>query len=560
MAYDVFISYGHEDKLVADAACARLEAAGIRCWIAPRNLLPGRSYGEGIADALRECQAFVLVFSHHANLSRHVANEVERAVHNNLPIVPLRIQDIKPSRSLEYFIGSVHWLDALTPPLEQHLEHLVDSIQRLTGREPLRASLPSAATPGPAPVRSKWLRPAIGAAAVIVVLLAGVAGFLFKAPTIGVSDGMSKFRSGAYGEALPILMDKAKAGSSEAQRALGEMYGKGMGVGVNPTEARSWLDKAIGQGDAEARCLLADLYRDGAFGGAEPAKARDLYTEAAKTQACGHRGIGQLLVAAARSGGSDFDDGLRHLEQAAEGGDALAAAHIRDLQPGWELEPLVPGAWQPVTSRERRDEIAQVKAAKIFEQAALVDVRRLRRLPVEFYPGTTLFELEVGDPRFGCGVASYLKRAGDVVPVNGRSEQIKRFNTSAPLQIETRQKAAAFLRFFQAGALQGRQGLMRVVEDARELRWNTQTPDAVKASTGHRLQPLQLASGPSGGWLVDATVAYGGGLLKASFWLKPDGSIDLTGREEIASALPLFEEFFDPAGVRLRRAPGAAQR
>jgi len=39
MAYDVFISYGHEDKIVADAACARLEACGIRCWIAPRDVV-----------------------------------------------------------------------------------------------------------------------------------------------------------------------------------------------------------------------------------------------------------------------------------------------------------------------------------------------------------------------------------------------------------------------------------------------------------------------------------------------------------------------------------------
>ena len=54
MAYDVFISYGHEDKLVADAACARLEARGIRCWIAPRDLLAGQSYPEAIATALRE--------------------------------------------------------------------------------------------------------------------------------------------------------------------------------------------------------------------------------------------------------------------------------------------------------------------------------------------------------------------------------------------------------------------------------------------------------------------------------------------------------------------------
>ena len=32
--------------------CARLEAAGIRCWIAPRDILAATSYGEAIIDAI----------------------------------------------------------------------------------------------------------------------------------------------------------------------------------------------------------------------------------------------------------------------------------------------------------------------------------------------------------------------------------------------------------------------------------------------------------------------------------------------------------------------------
>ena len=60
----------------------------------------------------------VLVFSSHANQSPQVGREVERAVNRGIPIVPLRIENISPTQSLEYFIGTVHWLDALTPPVE----------------------------------------------------------------------------------------------------------------------------------------------------------------------------------------------------------------------------------------------------------------------------------------------------------------------------------------------------------------------------------------------------------------------------------------------------------
>ena len=45
--------------------------------------------------------------------------------------MPVRIEDAEPARSLAYFMAGVHWLDALTPPLEQHLQELAMSIRPL---------------------------------------------------------------------------------------------------------------------------------------------------------------------------------------------------------------------------------------------------------------------------------------------------------------------------------------------------------------------------------------------------------------------------------------------
>ena len=115
MAHDVFVSYASGDKTVADAVCATLESHGIRVWIAPRDVLPGIHYGEAIIDAIHECRIMVLVFSSKANLSGHIPKEIERAVSQGITVMPLRIEDVAPAKSLDYFIGSVHWLDALTP-------------------------------------------------------------------------------------------------------------------------------------------------------------------------------------------------------------------------------------------------------------------------------------------------------------------------------------------------------------------------------------------------------------------------------------------------------------
>ena len=134
MAHDVFISYSTGDKPTADAVCATLEAKHIRCWIAPRDVLPGRDYAEMLIEAIRDARVMVLVFSANSNSSLHVMREVERAASKGIPILPLRIEDVPPCASMEYYISSTHWLDALTPPLERHLQQLAETVRLLLAR------------------------------------------------------------------------------------------------------------------------------------------------------------------------------------------------------------------------------------------------------------------------------------------------------------------------------------------------------------------------------------------------------------------------------------------
>jgi len=128
MGLDVFISYSHHDKAAADAACAMLENSGVRAWIAPRDVRPGVEYGAAIVEAIERCRVIVLIFSESANHSGQILREVERAVSKGIPIVPVRIEEVLPTKSMEYFLGTIHWLEALTPPLEQHLRQLVDIV------------------------------------------------------------------------------------------------------------------------------------------------------------------------------------------------------------------------------------------------------------------------------------------------------------------------------------------------------------------------------------------------------------------------------------------------
>ncbi len=129
MAHDAFISYSNKDKPVADAVVAGLESEQIRCWIAPRDVMPGVEYGDAIVDAIKSSRVMVVILSANSNRSRHVRMEVERAVHNDVVIVPFRIENVELTGAMELFLSTPHWLDALTPPLKKHIAKLGRTIE-----------------------------------------------------------------------------------------------------------------------------------------------------------------------------------------------------------------------------------------------------------------------------------------------------------------------------------------------------------------------------------------------------------------------------------------------
>jgi len=138
-AFEVFISHSHVDKATADATCATLEQAGVRCWMAPRDIRPGDEWGAAIVKAIDQCRIMVLIFSSNANNSKQIRREVERAVHAGATIIPVRIEDIAPTEAMAYFMSTVHWLDAMTAPLDRHLQVLTESIKALLQSQAVHA-------------------------------------------------------------------------------------------------------------------------------------------------------------------------------------------------------------------------------------------------------------------------------------------------------------------------------------------------------------------------------------------------------------------------------------
>ena len=340
MAHDVFISYSSKDKPVADAVCATLESNGVRCWIAPRDVAPGVAYAESLVNGLSHSRLMVLVFSANSNRSPQVLREVERAVSKGLPILPLRIEDAPMSQEMEYYISSQHWLDALTPPLEEHLSPLCEGVKALLSsqagdesgqsREPGRESVSGRAagdssvtdaTTGPseqadsaraASGKRLWW---IGAGVVLVIAVAVFAIVTFKSransqpaePTAISGPSAAPAFSNVNNE----LLSAASSGDTAAATRL---LGEGADVDAKNNQGDTALLLAVKSGKIDTARLLIEK-------GAN-LEAKNNVGETALIAACtsGHAEIAQLLVEKGAATDAGDDGGATPLMYAGLGG------------------------------------------------------------------------------------------------------------------------------------------------------------------------------------------------------------------------------------------------
>ena len=123
MNTDVFICHSSKDADLAFRVCKYLEEeAGLHCWIAPRNVTGGKLYAEEIVDAIEGTTVFVLIFSSNANLSNHVASEVNCAFNAGKVIIPFCVDDSKMKSIFIYYTNTSHAIMAYPEPPEKFKE------------------------------------------------------------------------------------------------------------------------------------------------------------------------------------------------------------------------------------------------------------------------------------------------------------------------------------------------------------------------------------------------------------------------------------------------------
>jgi TolB-like protein len=212
----VFVSYASQDAAVAQRLCAALEAAGLPCWIAPRDVRPGESYAAAIVQAINSCRMMVLVLSRSAIESSHVLREVERASSKKRPVLSVRLDTITLPPDLEYFLSANQWLDASGDSVEKILPALVESVRDhhngKSSRELLGASAAgprsgSGPVPSVPPGKSLFRRRTSAIAIALAVAAVGVAYVLVNKFWLSNQVAAEQTKTGA----TSVVSDKSVA-------------------------------------------------------------------------------------------------------------------------------------------------------------------------------------------------------------------------------------------------------------------------------------------------------------------------------------------------------------
>src|SRR5262245_51472506 len=151
----LFVSHVTEDRTAALQVVDELERRGVRCWIAPRNVSPGKPFDDDIADAIESCRAMLLIFSSQCNESEYIRREITVAGNSNKLIIPFRIEDVEPKRGLSVRLANLHWIDAFVAR-ERAIDEVIRSVPASSADKPPQASRATASDEAP---KARWTPP-----------------------------------------------------------------------------------------------------------------------------------------------------------------------------------------------------------------------------------------------------------------------------------------------------------------------------------------------------------------------------------------------------------------
>ena len=258
MAHDIFISYSRRDSELVQLFVKKLTGLGYSVWIDVDGIESGDAYKEVIVRAIEESRCVVFFSSADSNSSRWTAKEISLAVSEEIPIVPVKLDEAKYNKKLLFDLIDLDFIDFSIPSQrEEQMQRFLRSIQN---RFPLQELPQKDATPS------------------------DESDLTSDQPSESACDsdnGDADFPTDPE-KGFSWYTQAAEQGDAEAQFNLGVCYDVGDGVQKDPQKAADWYFKAAEQGHPKAQFNLGVCYEYGEGVRKNSEKAVYCYSKAAE--------------------------------------------------------------------------------------------------------------------------------------------------------------------------------------------------------------------------------------------------------------------------------------
>jgi hypothetical protein len=124
--------YASGDRGPALGLAAALEAHGLQVCIDRRSIAGGAGWNTEIVRGNKGCAVFIVLGSARAFDSPNVQRELNLAVEENRPVLPLLLEPVQAPDEVRYALaGRQWWLEVLDQPAEVWLPQVLTAIERL---------------------------------------------------------------------------------------------------------------------------------------------------------------------------------------------------------------------------------------------------------------------------------------------------------------------------------------------------------------------------------------------------------------------------------------------
>lgn len=270
----IFISHSSRDAEKAAGICTMLEGEGHSCFIAPRDIRPGREYAEEIINGIIGADALLLLLSQQANQSSHVLREVERAGSSRIPIIVYKLEEVELTRSLEYFLMTNQWIDGsgdhgyrkVKEAFEGQPDHRTDpSDKNLQKRNPQKRNLPEGEN-------QNKKRKSLGKLAVpVLALLLAIGGICYGAGKMGHAGNVMA-DSGRQGEVGGAPDTAGSGGGPKTAGAVDLRPGASVELGAYDGESIVWRVLHVSENEEQLILVSDKILTMKAFDAAESGK------------------------------------------------------------------------------------------------------------------------------------------------------------------------------------------------------------------------------------------------------------------------------------------------